>query len=424
MSSSPRFLRIAGLNYESLRKAVYSENKGLADRSYHQQQQFIFGQFYTYGDSISNGMQKLGYDAHEIVFDLEILQKKWAVENGFSYEDSNWQEQILLEQIRSIRPDIIYFQDIQALSKKAFLHLKQTFPFIKKLIIFRGYPGVNQPLLEILAVADLLFVGSPVLLKKCTDAGLKPFLMYHFFDKRILEKISPEPELPFTFIGSSGYGYGWNHQPRYAALAQLLQQTELNAWLEEGRQVFSFPSLTRNFLRDLLKTLPTSILMWLASKATEHSSIRNLIHESIEYQKVKSRNLLPLSPLSLRFPAKCRPPLFGIEMYKILAKSKISFNRHTYAAADTVDNIRLFQATGMGSCLLTDSGTNMRDLFLPDTEVVTYSSVEECIEKAGFLLKNERVRSEIALRGQKRTLESHTATHRCEQINRLIKSTS
>ena len=40
-------------------------------------------------------------------------------------------------------------------------------------------------------------------------------------------------------------------------------------------------------------------------------------------------------------------------MYKILGRSKISFNRHINTAENNANNMRLYEATGMGSLLLT-----------------------------------------------------------------------
>jgi spore maturation protein CgeB len=103
-----------------------------------------------------------------------------------------------------------------------------------------------------------------------------------------------------------------------------------------------------------------------------------------------------------------------------LASSHITFNKHTFAALGTVDNIRLFEATGVGTCLLTDAGSNLSTLFEVDREVVVYSSVEECLEKISYLQENEQARKKIAELGQKRTLRDHTPSRRAAQVHELI----
>lgn len=129
---------------------------------------------------------------------------------------------------------------------------------------------------------------------------------------------------------------------------------------------------------------------------------------------------LPPKPLRQIFSQRCHLPVFGIEMYKVLRQSKVTFNKHTVAALGTIDNIRLFDATGVGTCLLTDTGRNISDLFKENHEVVTYSTIDECIEKLNYLLEHHDLREKIAKAGQRRTLNEHTTTNRCQQIDDII----
>ena len=84
--------------------------------------------------------------------------------------------------------------------------------------------------------------------------------------------------------------------------------------------------------------------------------------------------------------------------------------------------MRLFEATGVGSCLLTDWKENLSDFFIPDVEVVTYRSSQEATEKVKFLLEHPEQRRAIALAGQRRTLSEHTYKQRAQQLDALIQS--
>jgi len=84
--------------------------------------------------------------------------------------------------------------------------------------------------------------------------------------------------------------------------------------------------------------------------------------------------------------------------------------------------MRLFEATGVGSCLVTDWRKNIRELFEPDREVVTYRSPEECVEKATWLLDHPRERLEIARAGQARALKDHTFVPRGAQLDAIVRS--
>ncbi len=113
-------------------------------------------------------------------------------------------------------------------------------------------------------------------------------------------------------------------------------------------------------------------------------------------------------------------PLFGLEMMKALSKSKIGFNSHGGVAGDYAANIRLFEVTGVGSCLLTDHKKNITDFFEPDKEVVTYNSSEECVEKVNWLLSHPDELKQIAVAGHKRTLKDHTFERRAETLHEII----
>jgi len=56
----------------------------------------------------------------------------------------------------------------------------------------------------------------------------------------------------------------------------------------------------------------------------------------------------------------------------------------------------MFEATSARTCLLTDVGRNMSDVFDEDYEVVTYACIEESIKKANYLLEHDDVRRQIA----------------------------
>ncbi len=125
--------------------------------------------------------------------------------------------------------------------------------------------------------------------------------------------------------------------------------------------------------------------------------------------------------LAEEFPSRCRFPLFGLDYYELLSQSDVVFNIHSKQSQDTVDNMKMFEATGVGACLLTDTGRNMKDLFEEDFEVVTYRSADEAIEKAKYLIENPEKARDIAVAGRTKTLSCHTMHHRCEEINEIIR---
>lgn len=115
--------------------------------------------------------------------------------------------------------------------------------------------------------------------------------------------------------------------------------------------------------------------------------------------------------------SKYEKPLYGNEMFEQLAKAKIGFNIHI-GMAEEACNMRMFETTGSGVCLVTDDLPNK---YFAEDEVVTYKSAAECNEKVKYLLDHPKERRQIALRGQRRTLKDHTYKIRAAQLDEIIK---
>ena len=94
-------------------------------------------------------------------------------------------------------------------------------------------------------------------------------------------------------------------------------------------------------------------------------------------------------------------------MYKILKRSKITFNAHIDISGNYIGNMRMFEATGMGSLLLTDGKDAPVKLFKED-EVVYYVDIHDAKEKYNYYISNEKERNEIAAKGQRRTFQDYS----------------
>lgn len=115
----------------------------------------------------------------------------------------------------------------------------------------------------------------------------------------------------------------------------------------------------------------------------------------------------------------CAGDAWGREMYRILASSKITLNHHG-DVAPFANNLRLYEATGMGALLVTDWKANLHEIFEPEKEVITYKSAEECCERIAAALANESQSRLIALAGQNRTLKTHTYRHRMAELMEIV----
>jgi hypothetical protein len=107
---------------------------------------------------------------------------------------------------------------------------------------------------------------------------------------------------------------------------------------------------------------------------------------------------------------------WGLDMYEVLARSKIVINVHEDVAGGNVNNMRLFEATGAGALLITDEGANLAELFEPGREVVTFTDADDLVAKARHHLGHEQERVAIAAAGQERTLRDHGYRGRIEDL--------
>ena len=116
--------------------------------------------------------------------------------------------------------------------------------------------------------------------------------------------------------------------------------------------------------------------------------------------------------------------VWGVDMFRVLAKSTITVNHHIDVAQSNANNMRLFEATGCGTLLVTDYKENLNDLFEIGAEVVAYRSITECVDLIAYYLNHHDEAAEIAKRGQARTLRDHTyearMRHTAELLNRHL----
>jgi len=116
-----------------------------------------------------------------------------------------------------------------------------------------------------------------------------------------------------------------------------------------------------------------------------------------------------------------KPDIYGLEMFQMLKDSRVVLNIHADSSPRFASNMRLFETTGVGACIVTDWKENLADLFVPDDEVVTYKSAAECREKVRWLLDHPEERERIAATAQAKTLKCHTFSQRACELDEIIK---
>ena len=108
-------------------------------------------------------------------------------------------------------------------------------------------------------------------------------------------------------------------------------------------------------------------------------------------------------------------------MYKILNQAKICVNRHIDIADGYANNMRLYEATGMGALLVTDNKMNITELFAPGKEIIVYDNSADLVSKIEYYLRHPREREKIAAAGQRRTLKDHNYEVRMREMTAIVK---
>jgi len=325
------------------------------------------------------------YVVKEIVTNAEWLQKRWALDHNVSFSSKGWASDILIAQINEFKPDVIFAQDHDLMTYEFRKKIKKSCTNIKLTI---GWDGVALNNAERYEGMDIMLSCVDHIVEYYKQHGFSSYLLPFGFEATLLDEIScPVNHYDVTFVGGLSLSEGGHYQ-RLFLLIQLLNNLNIDLWLSS------------NFLRQTIK----STLYFF--KQAKIRKLYNHIKTLSDYYSLLNHS---------------KETVFGLEMYKVLATSKIVINSHLDAARNQAGNMRLFEATGVGACLVTDWKENLADYFEPEKEVVIYRTPEECIEKIKWLLSHPTERETIAKAGQKRCLKDHSFMNRASRLDKIIK---
>ena len=414
-----KILRVININYETIFDDF--KKKNINKNNYFNLKKSFFDQSYMYCNSFSEKMVEIGNDALDIIYNFEELQNLWSLENSQNKEinlEENLSEKlflIFLDQIKFYKPEILYFKHCAPFSSNRLKYIKENNSFIKKIIFHNGFTLTNEEIKNV----DIIFAALPFLKSYYLKKGVKSKLIYHYFDENILNKINRKIKKKdkAIFVGKTGSQKDKNHFSRFNFIKNLIHENSFYFFsLEKDRDNRSKKNLKqvlRNILIKNTKIIPNKVINNLINRFENNKLIR-LLKDS----KKPTPEKYFLHEL---YPDKIYNAVYGIEMFQLLSDNNFVLNIHSDESVNHCGNIRMFEATGVGSCLLTDHKQNLQDLFIPDEEVISYTSKSELISKLNYLQNNLNTVQEISKKGQERTLKNHTTKSRVEEIDIIIK---
>lgn len=348
----------------------------------------------------------------EIVANARTLQELWAREVGLAFSAESWMHDIVTAQVVRYRPDVLFLTDYWNFPAEYIRHLREVCPSIRSVVMWCGAPFRNA---DVFGACDLVLSCIPDMVDQFRRMGRRSELLDHAFEPRILSRLRPESAgvIDFSFLGSIVMRSQF-HLERERLLRELIEQIEIEIWsdLNPVSRCDQVKFHSRLLAYDLVARL-------------RMAGIPDAVLEAIplvrKVLKWKERPFIPLA-INRRLQAHSHPPLFGLEMFQKIRESRLVLNKHIDISANSSSNMRLYEVTGIGSCLVTDWKRDVARNFEPDVEIITYRSPEECLEKVSYLLDHEAQREAIALAGQRRTLRDHTFDNRAPQLISYLQS--
>jgi hypothetical protein len=278
--------------------------------------------------------------------DDEVLQQRWAQENGMNARCSP--DDILLAQIEQHRTEVFYNLDPVRFPSAFIRRLPGC---VQKSVCWRAAPSGNTDLTAYHAVLG----NFPSILQSWRDRGCRAEMFFPAIDPVMGAYLGGGRPIDVLFVG----GYSRHHSARAKMLAQVASLAE------RYNVVYCLDS----------------------SRATR-------LAESM------LGRLLPLEryrrPQSVVDVA--RTPIFGRQLYEFFGKAKIVVNGAIDMAGNDRGNMRCFEAMGCGALLLSDAGDYPEGM-VPGSTMETYSSPERAAGIVPELLQRWPRSAEKAARG-------------------------
>lgn len=358
---------------------LYTQHPGLEDQPYGEQMRVRMESLFGVADFYSCNLCRLGHAAWDILVNNEYMQGVWAREHGLRLpKDWEWRLQlrrgivpwigrvrnqkslyrILTAQIKHYKPDVLVNLDMYGMPISFLREVKKEL----RLLIGLAEPPVllNK---QNWGIYDFVLAPSEGMFDYFHGVGIKAELVRFGFEPRALSILSPgsQKTIPVSFIGSIG-----RHHSRRVELLE-----KLCTWIGD------------------------SVFVWAPS----------------------IDGLSPASSIRDRYQGTA----WGSELYQTLSNSKVTLNCHIDVAGQFADNIRLFEATGMGTLLITDWKVNLHRMFESEKEVIVYRSSEECVELIKYYVEQDEEREVIARAGQQRTINEHTYYQRMQELVEIVR---
>ncbi len=367
-------IAIADTYYAAFLASHYADRPHLKSAPYAQQRDELLNQYFGTSDFYSGHLKALGHQVEDLIVNCVPLQEAWAREHGARYSALALRVPHRLFRLPFIGrrlaalPGLVeiaiaqveaFAPDVLYCQDLSFFPPEVLARLRKHVRLIVGQIACPLPPESFLKGYDLILTSFPHFVPRLRAMGVASEYFRIGFDTRVLEKLGEVPkDVEASFVG----GISRHH----------------------GKAIPVLDYLTRN--------TPIQFFGYGMDSLDADSPIRARHHGEV----------------------------WGLNMYRALARSRITVNRHINVAENNANNMRLYEATGVGALLLTDRKDNLGELFEVGKEVVVYSSAKEAAELIRYYLAHPDEAQAIARAGQVRTLREHTYRHRMEELAPIL----
>ena len=368
---------VADTIYPEAAAEVYARTPGLVDAPYATQRRALWDQFFGTSDAYVHHLTELGHEADGVITNCSPLQAAWCAEHGLPRSAARavlgrrgrragpapvQQQLVLVAQVESFRPDVLFVHDPWTIGDRALDLLRLRVPLLV------GQLASRPPRIERLRRFHLMLSSFPHFVEWWRQEGIDSELFRLGYYERVGERLAREGiDASADAAGRSGVVLTGGLSPKVypavtPALERLCAEVDVDVW------------------------------------------------------GYAAEELAPGSPILRGYHGAA----WGLDMYRHMARAAIVVNRHGDISRGMANNMRLFEATGVGAAVLTEAAPNLHEMFEPGAEMATYADGDELVAVVKSLLEDDGERRRLAAAGRRRTLAEHTYAERMRELSSML----
>lgn len=342
----------------------YAAQPALLEANHDEQIKALLADSFGVAHMWAPSLAKRGHDTQLVIANDVASQFRWAAENVDKLKlkkKSEWVREIVLEQVNRFQPEVLHLGDPVVFDMSFVRRLKQR----PKWVI--GWRAAPTPDSVDWKGMDLLLSHLDSGIKFAWKHGVRdarPF--YPGFCQWVADAVKDEPkEYDVVFCGQ----WTSDHERRNKLIAKIAKAS-------------------------LSKDKPFSFGLFL--ECSDPSQLPDAVRKLNQGSR------------------------WGMEMHRMLKCGRVVVNAEIDMARGSAGNMRFFETTGVGSCLLTEHHDNVNRYFEPGKEIVTFRGSDDCMAKLHDLLDHPDKTEAVAQAGHRRCMTEHESSTRMKALEDLL----